>query len=781
MTRPELLSPAGDLTAVHAAISNGADAVYLGAQAFGARASKGFSDEDLKRAIDLAHLRACRVFVTVNTLIKPQEFTGLITLLHKLDEFKADALIVQDLGLIRYARKHLPHLSLHASTQMSIHNAWGARLLQRMGVTRVVAARECPLPVLRAISDTGIETEAFVHGALCVSQSGQCLLSSMIGGRSGNRGRCAQPCRMTYTIQGDKAAWLSPRDLSMIERLDDLLDNGITSFKIEGRLKRPEYVAVVTDIYRRALDYQMDASLPPAPSDEDKLALLQIFNRGGFSQGYLDGLDDEHILYPSRVSHEGVRAGQVLSTTPRDTVFISRVQMETMLHDGDHLQIRGHDDQEMIYSGPDVEKGDIAHIRHYRRAYPQDAVYRLTAARQITAAQRTIQDGPKPIPVAMKLTVAPGTPSRLALTARDVSVQVVGTDAAPAQAQPMTEQSAQRAMAKTGDTPFVLEKFALEAATPSFLPVSALNAMRREGLSALEEALKHSYIRQAAPATALLPLSPAFADIKAQLWVRTSRPEDLQPLLQAGADHVVYMPLDYHDQPLQAAFMAAQEAQAALCLPGQCSDKVLDSALQYAVAHSTPMMLDNIGQLALPWPGLHIAGNGIPAWNPQSLHVLADLGVSSVVLSRELSREDVAQLVAQSDTQQELILPVYGRARAMTLNHCPARLHALHTGQNACRNCGSQGSQATLTDQYGGTYPLQKVRLPEGCINHLLFHTPLHLGNAAPIMSWLIDLTTEDAQQSLDIVRYYRALMDGFVPPDLAIPVNLGRWSDGVA
>ena len=218
MTRPELLSPAGDLTAVRAAISNGADAVYLGAQAFGARASKGFTDEDLKQAIDLAHLHARRVFVTVNTLIKPGEFDEMTALLHKLDEYKADALIVQDLGLIRYARKHLPRLPLHASTQMSIHSAWGARLLQRMGLTRVVAARECPLPVLRAISDTGIETEAFVHGALCVSQSGQCLLSSMIGGRSGNRGRCAQPCRMTYTIQGDKAAWLSPRDLSMIER-----------------------------------------------------------------------------------------------------------------------------------------------------------------------------------------------------------------------------------------------------------------------------------------------------------------------------------------------------------------------------------------------------------------------------------------------------------------------------------------------------------------------------------------------------------------------------------
>ena len=214
----ELLSPAGDPASFQAALQAGADAVYLGAQAFGARAGAGFSPDELKAALETAHLRGRKVYVTVNTLVKESEFEALKDQLRLLDELRADAVLVQDLGVLRCIKRELPQLPVHASTQMSIHNAFGARFLLSQGVTRTVLARECGLDTIRAVAHTGIQTEVFVHGALCVAVSGQCLMSSQIGGRSGNRGRCAAPPALGYAYRGKTGNWLSPRDLRLLGR-----------------------------------------------------------------------------------------------------------------------------------------------------------------------------------------------------------------------------------------------------------------------------------------------------------------------------------------------------------------------------------------------------------------------------------------------------------------------------------------------------------------------------------------------------------------------------------
>lgn len=237
-----------------AALCNGADAIYLGAAAFGARASAGFSQQELKQVIDLYHFYGRRVYVTVNTLVKQRELDGVRDTLRMLSDLRADAVLVQDLGVLSLIAREFPHLCVHASTQMALHNAAGARLARSLGMRRVVLARECTLDAIRAVADTGVETEVFVHGAQCVCVSGQCRYSGLIGGRSGNRGRCAQPCRLPYTWQGDTRAWLSPRDLCLRDQVKALAEAGVCSLKIEGRLKRPEYVAVVTRAYRGALD-----------------------------------------------------------------------------------------------------------------------------------------------------------------------------------------------------------------------------------------------------------------------------------------------------------------------------------------------------------------------------------------------------------------------------------------------------------------------------------------------------------------------------------------------
>ena len=236
----ENLAPAGNREALDRAAAAGADAVYLGYAAFSARAGAGnFDEEQLREAVHFAHLHHIRVHVTVNTLIKDGELAGVMDVLRLLNEVKVDAVLVQDLGVMHLARTCFPDLPIHASTQMALHNAAGVRFVQRHGLTRAVLARECSLSEIRKASDVGIEIEVFGHGAQCVAVSGQCLFSSMIGGRSGNRGRCAQPCRLPYTYRGETAAWLSPRDVCMRDHLPELVKAGACSIKLEGRLKRP--------------------------------------------------------------------------------------------------------------------------------------------------------------------------------------------------------------------------------------------------------------------------------------------------------------------------------------------------------------------------------------------------------------------------------------------------------------------------------------------------------------------------------------------------------------
>ncbi|MBO4883759.1 MAG: U32 family peptidase, partial [Clostridia bacterium] len=310
----ELLAPAGGPEALIAAIQNGADAVYLGAQMLNARAGAGNFDRDaLKWAADYAHERGARVHVTVNTMVKESEGALLEQVAEQIAFAGVDAAIVQDLGVAGALRAMLPSLQLHASTQMAIHNRQGVRFAREAGFDRVVLAREMTYEEIADCAREDIELEAFAHGALCVSCSGQCLFSSLVGGRSGNRGQCAQPCRLPYRLEGAVKAsgyLLSPRDLWSLDHLADLERAGVCSLKIEGRLKRPEYVAAVTRVYREALDL-METYGEYEPDDEAREALLQIFNRGGFTQGYGPGVVDAELMSRAKPNHAGAPVGEM--------------------------------------------------------------------------------------------------------------------------------------------------------------------------------------------------------------------------------------------------------------------------------------------------------------------------------------------------------------------------------------------------------------------------------------------------------------------------------------
>ena len=282
----ELLSPAGSPEAVIAAVQNGADAVYLGFGDYNARrGAKNFTGEEFEKAVRYCRVRGCKVYATLNTLVNDREIEGAVRCARMAAKYGADGIIIQDVGLIRVLRQALPDLPLHASTQMSIHNLAGAEAAAEMGMTRVVLARELNLEQIRFITkNASVETEVFVHGALCFCYSGQCYMSALIGRRSGNRGMCAQPCRMQYSLGGRMDDYpLSLKDNCLISRLQELEDAGVACIKIEGRMKRPEYTAIVTDIYHRALTEHRQ------PTKEEMEMLENAFSRNGFTQGYFDG------------------------------------------------------------------------------------------------------------------------------------------------------------------------------------------------------------------------------------------------------------------------------------------------------------------------------------------------------------------------------------------------------------------------------------------------------------------------------------------------------------
>lgn len=335
MKRIELLSPAGSMEALQAAVNAGADAVYIGGSKFSARAyANNFNDEEIIMAIKYCHLYRVKVYVTLNTLIKNDEIYEALEYARFLNKNNVDALIIQDLGLFALIRDNIQGLELHASTQMTVHNSEGALYLNKKGFKRIVLSRELTLPEITYISkDLNIETEIFVHGALCVCYSGQCLMSSLIGGRSGNRGRCAQPCRKKYILDGmgksHKGYLISPKDMCTLTEIKSLIETGTSSLKIEGRMKKPEYVAGVTDIYRRAIEAAYNDSFFDYEEEEKKL--LRLFNREGFSKGYLYDTPSRDFISSSFSKNTGIVLGKVSN----DGMII----LEEGLNKGDGIRV----------------------------------------------------------------------------------------------------------------------------------------------------------------------------------------------------------------------------------------------------------------------------------------------------------------------------------------------------------------------------------------------------------------------------------------------------------
>lgn len=761
----ELLAPAGNMDAVKAALSNGADAVYLGAASFGARSTAGFDEDGLRDAIRLCHLHNRKVHVTVNTLIKEQEFDAVIRTLQMLEKLHADAVLVQDLGLMAYIRQYFPCFDLHLSTQMTLHNAAGARFALEAGANRIVLARECSLDTIRAVARTGIDTEVFVHGALCVCVSGQCYLSSMIGGRSGNRGRCAQPCRMSYSLSGMTGSLLSPRDICTRNRLPELLEAGVASLKIEGRLKRSEYVAVVTDSYRRAIDAFYAGRFKTA-DEAEMCSLRQIFSRGEFTEGYAFSKQDAGIINTRSASQSGIPIGTVTDSIRKRDIYICSVRLSVDLHNLDGLQF---ENQSIIYSGPEVKKGNTAFVRMHAPCKPGTQVFRLQDEAQLSQARDTYSDKSMhtklAIPFFAEVYAYPGKPFTLSVNAGGISVQADGSVCLRAESKALDTAMLQRCLSKTGNTFFELSGMLCHT-DQAYLSAAEINTVRRNALEMLENAIIHRneckvLTERAAPVKkSVMP-----SDRKPLVFAACHSASEAGELLSMGADKVIFYPADYRQTPLSKELSVLPQG-CCVALPLVSDDETLATATALISQYRLLPVIQNISQLTVA-DAFHTfaASEGIPVYNTRTMHLLRENGCMYQMLSPELSLSDLESLPLTGEN----ILQVYGRRRLMTLTHCPVRtVKGLDKNKASCTLCeqGKGCRGLSITDHMKASYPLIPYRTREGCRVNMMSSQPVNLiacGNRIGCLgcSVLLVFTDENNNERKQIIDAFRAALNG--------------------
>ena len=750
----ELLAPAGDKNALIAAVQNGADAVYLGTGAFNARRNAAnFAGEALNDAVSYCHARGVKVHVTLNTLVMQEELGALEEAIARINESGADAVIVQDFGVARAVRQMAPELQLHASTQMAVHNPQGVAFLAKQGFDRAVLAREMTFGEMAECAKHGIEIETFVHGALCVACSGQCLMSSLVGGRSGNRGLCAQPCRLPWRLDRREGHLLSTRDLCLLDDLARLRDAGVASLKIEGRLKRAEYVAVTVAAYRRALDAIFEGRDNPR-ADEDRAALKQMFNRGGFTRGYGPGVSDVDLMYPERPNHLGVPVGECRKA--------GEARLDADVESADALVLRRPGgDAPVKLSGA---AGETVPCRDARRG---DQIIRLVSEAQMREARACLGRELRLRPVSIRAEFRVGQPPKLSARCDGHDVHLVG----PSPVEPATGRGFDRARAeaqlsKAGGTPFEVVEVEIDADANAFCPASMLNGLRRDALDGLLEQMGRADRGRRTQPMAIPEVPKVCGD--RTLMAQSGDIGVLARALDSGADVAVYCPEDLRADALGAVDLSplAARGRLALALPAVLSGEALDNACRWANAHAgwfEATFLSNIGQLGLDWPGRRVGDYMLNAGNDLTVRQLADWGLEVLTPSVELNAGQVRALGGGMN------LIVWGRVPVMHLRHCPLRAARGWKGRHAdCRNCdgcapGDRLDGKALVDRKGAVFPLNRLAMPGGCVIQVLNSAtlmPLKRLNRLPdVRAWRLLLRGDEPVE--DVVRVYRAALDG--------------------
>lgn len=828
---PELLAPAGSPGAFRAAVAAGADAIYVSGKRFGARKSAAnFTDAEIEEAIRYAHARGIRVYVTVNTLIHDRELPTVLEYLIWLYATGVDAVLVQDTGIAALAREMIPGLTLHASTQMTIHNAAGVRWASEQGFSRVVLARELALDEIRAIAeatkDTGIGLEVFAHGALCYGYSGQCQLSSVIGGRSGNRGMCAQPCRKPWTLVAGTADeygkpsgitriplrdryLLSPKDLSTYRQLKELADSPVCSLKIEGRMKSPEYVAVVVSTYRQALDAIATGSWQP--SDTRERDLLLAFNRG-FTGGYLFSDRHDRLMARDAPDNRGLFIGTVIRYDRSASRAVIRPAGTCVPEQGDGLLIAHPDNSGetgyALNTSPVVTNGEIG-LRVPNPVPTGSAVF-ITSSRELDARARQIvaKTGPglhRFLPV--DLTGAVSQDGKLVISGSverpDGTIIPVTcrpeADLAPAESFPLTRDMITRQLEKTGGTPFVVRSLTLDYDGTRYAPVATINRLRREFFAAATEQLVSSYrppVSEARRAQHRWQETTARCLVRApdnktppgagplRLGIYVDTLDGVQEAAAAGADTVYFEP-----ELIGTPRACGQDGSLISPVPalvqalGLCKERGIP--LVWKLPRITPDRILTALPGHLPEPDLagcmvesHGAARAVRALCP-TIPIMGSTGLnifnhaaviaaaalfSRVTLSPELSRDEIALMhtnLASRNVNTPCSLIVQGTSEALVTKDCIKRLHAVcakeKNGSGSCRPFTG------IQDENGEIFP---VRSTGSCSTGIGNCQELCLIEYLPILPALgiaeavIDARHRPPEYVRTVCRIYRQAID---------------------
>lgn len=764
----EILAPAGSYDCFRAAVCAGADAVYAGGPRFGARAyADNFTEEELLCAVREAHLHGCRFYLTVNTLLKDEEINTLYDYLEPLYEEGLDAVIVQDIGVFDAVRRWFPEMDIHASTQMTITNAYGAEFLEKRGARRVVPARELSLEEIKKIREnTGLEIECFVHGALCYCYSGQCLLSSILGGRSGNRGQCAQPCRLPYTFDGKKKHFLSLKDICTLELIPELAEAGIDSFKIEGRMKSPEYVAAVTAMYRKYTDlYLRRGKEQFRVRPEDREMLMDLYNRGGSHTGYYQRHNGKEMLALDRPNHAGVEAVKITEQRGREV----RGTALTELHRGDVLQTgKGKENYTL---GSPVKKGGtltflVPRDRHFRAG---TTVRRIRNEQLISDLDKTYVSADRKEKIRGKLVMLLHSPAVLTVEFRGVSFTAVTEECAEsARKRPLEKDEVLSRIKKTGNSPFQFEDLELEMDSGVFLPVQQLNTLRREALAGLENAAAEKFRRgpgrkEEAPCSAGRQTVPAEQERRICFSVLTETEEQFRAAAawterNKEAVRRLYpecgMRKDFfRSQELRGIFQSMREKGTELfpAMPHIFRQNAVSYfEKEYEWIRSFPMdglLVRNYDTIQfLREHGFDkpvILDHNLYVFNQYGKRFWHENGAAEFTAPLELNERELAGL---GISDAELI--AYGRIPVMLSAQCVV---------NTASGCTGKPGVAVLTDRYKKEFPVR--RCCGFCYNIIYNSTPLYLGTQAEQIRGLspkrlrLQFSTESGKETAEILE----------------------------
>ena len=749
----EVLAPCGSYEALVAAVQSGADAVYLGGSRFGARAfADNFGGEKMKEAVAYAHSYDVAVYVTVNTLIYDEEFKDVLEYTDYLYKVGVDALIIQDIGLLRVLRNRYPDIDLHASTQMHLHNIEAVQELVDIGVERVVLSRECSLKTIKEIHAAfpNLELEVFCYGALCISYSGQCLFSSMIGGRSGNRGECAQACRLPYEllerdtrkiIPTSGAYLLSPKDQNALTFVDKMVDAGVYSFKIEGRMKRPEYVASSVMAFRRACDAAINGE-PFKVTKSMITDLRKVFNRG-FTLGHMRESRGSDLMSQVRPNHVGVPLGKVTEIDKRRGKAVIKLADNVLQGDGIRIISREGDEGftlNFLYKNgllvSSAEAGDIIEIDlRDMKLQVGDDVRKTTDSKLMKEINELSKPNTRHIPISMNLELYKNQPIKLQATYKNVSVEVVSEGVADeALKRPITKERAEEQLSKLKDTPYYLTDLSFDSDNASITAISTINNLRREVVEKLQQAYVESFERKLVEKkiSERLVKNPDGPKFSAAVYTK-------EQLVACLENHIEL--IFVRNEELYKEYSHLPEVVLA-------SKRIKENNYSY---DTDRLLCSEMGAVHLASDKEMYIDSYLNVANAHSIDYFLAKGAKRITLSEELS---LTRLRSLCTLPQPVEVIVYGKSEVMISRHCVINTNTINTKELHCNMCKQH--DYALIDRKKERFD---IVCDEDCFNHIL-HARTLIG--LPFMSELetigipyfrLNFTNESYEQTKRVVR----------------------------